>query len=86
MDARTWSLALNTLLLTGATCAISLPLGSVVAWLLTRTDLPGRRVGMVLLGLMLFVPLYLQAAAWHAGFGVQGWFTSAVTADSSCCN
>lgn len=78
MHARTWSLALNTLLLCGATCAISLPLGSALAWLLTRTDLPGRRIGMLLLGLMLFVPLYLQAAAWHAGFGVQGWFTSAV--------
>ncbi|MHC4177630.1 MAG: ABC transporter permease, partial [Planctomycetota bacterium] len=71
-------MALNTLLLCGATCAISLPLGSVLAWLLTRTDLPGRRIGMVLLGLMLFLPLYLQAAAWHAGFGVQGWFTRAV--------
>lgn len=59
MDARTWSLALNTLLLTGVTCAISLPLGSVLAYLLVRTDLPGRRIGMVILGLMLFVPLYL---------------------------
>lgn len=75
MDARTWSLAVNTLLLCGATCAISLPLGSVLAWLLLRTDLPGRRVGMVLLAVMLFVPLYLQAAAWQAGFGLQGWWT-----------
>jgi len=78
VDARTWSLALNTLLLCGATCALSLPLGSALAWLLVRTDLPGRRMGMLLLGLMLFVPLYLQAAAWNAGFGMQGWFTSAV--------
>lgn len=68
---------LNTLLLCGATCAISLPLGSALAWLLARTDLPGRRAGMVLLGLMLFVPLYLQAAAWRAGFSVQGWCTLA---------
>lgn len=79
MDSRTWSLVLNTLLLTGATCAISLLLGSALAWLFTRTDLPGRRTGMLLLGLMLFVPLYVQAAAWHAGFGVQGWFTQAVS-------
>jgi iron(III) transport system permease protein len=79
VDTRTWSLVLNTLLLSGATCAISLPLGSVLAWLLMRTDLPGRRAGMLLLGLMLFVPLYVQAAAWHAGFGVQGWFTRVVS-------
>jgi iron(III) transport system permease protein len=24
---------------------------------------------------VLFVPVYLQAAAWQAGFGVQGWYT-----------
>jgi iron(III) transport system permease protein len=24
---------------------------------------------------MLFMPLYLQTAAWQAGFGLQGWFT-----------
>jgi iron(III) transport system permease protein len=79
VDGRTWSLVLNTVLLSGATCAISLPLGAILAWLLVRTDLPGRRTAALLLGLMLFVPLYLQAAAWHAGFGVQGWFTQAVS-------
>ena len=26
---------------------------------------------------MIFVPLYLQAGAWQAGFGDQGWFTLA---------
>ena len=75
LDYRTWTLVLNTLLLTGATCAISLPLGTALAWLLVRTDLPGRRVALLVLGLMPFVPLYLQAAAWQAGFGVQGWYT-----------
>ena len=64
---------LTTLRLTLATCAISVPLGVALAWLLTRTDLPGRRAGLGLLGLMLFVPLYLVAAAWQAGFGQQGW-------------
>jgi len=60
-------------MLAGATCAISVPVGTVLAWLLWRTDLPARRVGIVLLAIMLFVPLYLQAAAWRAGFGLQGW-------------
>ena len=31
---------------------------------------------MLLFALMLFIPLYLQAAAWQAGFGLQGWYTS----------
>lgn len=65
---------LNTALLCGGTCAISLPLGTAMAWLVARTDLPGRRVVGMLLGLMLFVPLYVQAAAWQAALGVQGWF------------
>jgi iron(III) transport system permease protein len=59
VDERTFQLLLNTLLLAGATCAISVPLGTVLAWLLTRTDLLGRRLWLALLGLMLFVPLYL---------------------------
>jgi iron(III) transport system permease protein len=70
-------LLLNTLLLTGATCAVSLPLGTAVAWLLVRTDLPLRRMGLGLAALLLFVPLYLQAAAWQAGFALQGWYTLA---------
>jgi len=75
IDLRTASLLGNTLFLCATTCAISLPLGSVLAWLLVRTDLPFRRVALVLFGVMLFVPLYLQAAAWQAGFGIQGWYT-----------
>ena len=77
MDLRTLTLALNTLRLAAAVCAVSVPLGTLLAWLLVRTDLLGRRLWLALLGLMLFVPLYLQAAAWQAGFGLQGWYTLA---------
>jgi iron(III) transport system permease protein len=58
-------------------------LGTLLAWLLWRTDLPGRKLGLGLLGVMIFVPLYLQAGAWQAGFGDQGWFTLA--ANTSAC-
>jgi iron(III) transport system permease protein len=75
VDARTLTLVLNTLRLAGAVCAVSVSLGTLLAWLLVRTDLLGRRLWLALLGLMLFVPLYLQAAAWQAGFGLQGWLT-----------
>ena len=74
---RAWSLARNSILLAAAVVAVSLPVGTLAGWLLARTDLAGRRVMLVLFGLMLFVPLYLQAAAWQAGFGVQGWCTLA---------
>ena len=36
METGTWSLLLNTLLLTGATCAISVPLGTVLGVVILR--------------------------------------------------
>lgn len=76
-DGRTWSLVGNTLLLCGATCAVSLPVGTMLAVVIVRTDMPGRRTGALLLAVLLVMPLYLQAAAWQAGFGTQGWCTLA---------
>ncbi len=66
-------LARNTFCLTLGACAISLPIGTVLALLLTRTDLPWRRAVWGVWMSVLFVPLYLQAAAWKAGFYRWGW-------------
>lgn len=74
-DSRVLSLLGNTALLTAATCAISLPVGTILALLLVRTDVPQSRLALVLLAGTLFVPLYLQAAAWSAGFGQLGWYS-----------
>jgi len=61
LSARTWATMGNTLLLTCSvvvsTAAISVPL----AWLVTATDLPGRRVWSVLLTLPLVIPSYVAA-------------------------
>jgi iron(III) transport system permease protein len=75
LDATGRMLALNSLWLLAGTLALALPLGIGVALLLTRTDLPGRRLWWTLVLLQLFVPLYVHAAAWDAGFGLDGWFT-----------
>ncbi len=74
-DARSRSLAFNTLKLVIGTLAISLPVGSVIGLVIARTDLPLRRIFAAAFGLLLIVPLYLQAAAWQSGFGVFGWYT-----------
>jgi iron(III) transport system permease protein len=71
-------LALRSLFLAAATCAVSLPAGALLATLLVRSDVPGRKTALFLFAAMLFAPLYLQTAAWDAGFGRQGWY-SAVT-------
>lgn len=65
----------NTLSITGLVELTTLPLAVFVAILLARTDVSARRaIGMLLVPL-LFLPLYLQATAWDAGFGRQGWLT-----------
>ncbi|HEV2968942.1 MAG TPA: ABC transporter permease subunit [Pirellulales bacterium] len=74
-DARSWWLVENTLLLIAGTLAISIPLGTALAVALYRTDIYFRRAAVAVLCLLLVVPLYLQAAAWQAGFGASGWFT-----------
>jgi iron(III) transport system permease protein len=76
VDSRTLSLLLNTFYLAGATCAASLPVGILLAGVLWKTDCPGRNFFRAVLTAMLFVPLYLQTAAWQAGFWTQGWCTA----------
>jgi iron(III) transport system permease protein len=74
-DSRSWWLVENTLLLIAGTLAISIPIGTVLAVALFRTDLYFRRAAVAILSLLLVIPLFLQAAAWQAGFGASGWFT-----------
>ncbi|MGE3961966.1 MAG: ABC transporter permease [Dehalococcoidia bacterium] len=60
-------------LVTGLAIAIALPL----AWLVERSDLPGRRAIGILAALPLAIPSYVGAMAFIAAFGprgiVQGW-------------
>ena len=74
-DERTAHLARNTLALSAATVGLSVPVGSLMAFALARTDLPGRRLYGWLLTGFLFLPLYVQAGAWQAAFGLEGWLT-----------
>lgn len=78
-DPRAGRLALTTLELIAGTSALALPLGTLLAVLLVRTDVPARRGCQAALLAMLFVPLYLVAGGWLAGFGIEGWFTRIAT-------
>src|SRR5271157_1940369 len=69
-------LVTNSLVLTLETVAVSLPIGTAVAWVLVRSNLPGRRMAASIIVVMLFLPLYLQASAWQAGFGQEGWYST----------
>src|SRR5437867_3139116 len=65
----------NSAILALGACAISLPLGVLLAVLLTKFSLKGHRFAATALGVLLFVPLYVQLSGWDAAFGKLGWFT-----------
>ena len=48
----------------GAAGVLVLPVGTALAWLTARTDLPGRRIWRVLLPLPLVFPTFIGAAAF----------------------
>ena len=64
--ARTLDLALRSLALAGAVTAACVVIGVLAAWLVVRSDLPGRRVFGVLLVLPLAVPSYVAGFTWLA--------------------
>jgi iron(III) transport system permease protein len=68
-------LYLSTAQLAAGTVLITLPLSALLAIALFRAHFPGRRFLQGLLVAQLFFPLYLQAAAWEAGFGRLGWYS-----------
>ena len=70
---RTLELVLRTLGLTAAVTAAAVAIGVPAAWLVTRTDLPGRRLWTVLLALPLVMPSYVLALALLAAFGGGGF-------------
>lgn len=76
-DQRAWLLLRNTVALAIGASNLAIPIGTALALLLLRTDLPLRKFFLVSFGALLFIPIYLQAAGWEAGFGRQGWFSFA---------
>ena len=69
---RTLELVARTVLLVIAVTAATVAIGVPLAWLVTRTDLPGRRVWAVALALPLVIPSYVVALALLAAFGAGG--------------
>ena len=66
---------LNTLIVMIGSTGLALVIGFILALGLSRAQVIGRRTLLFLLGGFLFIPLYVQAGGWNAGFGIQGWWT-----------
>jgi iron(III) transport system permease protein len=71
-DGTTFALLLRTLALAAAVTAGALAIGVPLAWLTTRTDLPGRRAFAVLTALPLVIPTYVGGYAFVAALGPKG--------------
>lgn len=69
---RTFTVLGNTLFLAGGVCAASVAIGVPIAWLLERTDLPGRRVMRALAAAPLAIPSLVGGYAFVAAFGAGG--------------
>lgn len=73
--ARTWRALRNSLLLGGAAATIAAVLGTALAWITTRTDLPARRAWGVAVTLPLVIPSFVAAAALREALGPGGVVT-----------
>ena len=71
---RTLQLSVASLGLATAVAGTCIAVGVPLAWLLTRTALPGGRLWLVVAALPLAVPSYVAAYTWLAAFpGLQGF-------------
>lgn len=64
LQRRTFDLAVRSLTLAAVVTVACVVIGVAAAWLVVRSDLPGRRVLQVLFALPLAIPSYLSAFAW----------------------
>ena len=71
-SARTLRPLRNSLLIATGVGASCMVLGTTLAWLVARTDLPGRRFWRVVLALPLVIPSFVGATALLSAFGRGG--------------
>ena len=74
----TLRLTLNSAALAAATTVLATAIALPLAWLTTRTDLPGRRLITVLAALPLAVPSYIAAMVVISAFGPRGLLQDAL--------
>ncbi len=73
---RLFELFVATVGLTSAVTVTALTLGTTTAWLTTRTDIPGRKVWMILAALPLVIPSYMAALTIIGATGPNGLISS----------
>lgn len=70
-----WQSLWTTIVYAVCTTALGVIIGTTLAVILSRTDLPGRRVFSSLIIIPFFVSPLVLAVSWNVIFGTQGYFT-----------
>jgi iron(III) transport system permease protein len=76
--SKTATVAFNSVLLASAVAVTAIVLAVPLAWLTTRTDLPGQRFWSAAAALPLVIPSYIGALVVVAAFGPRGMLQSAL--------
>ena len=82
---RTLTLVLRSLALAGTVTLLCLVIGVGLAILVTRTNVPGRRLLAVTAALPLAIPSYVAAFAWISAFPEVSGFGGTVLVLTACC-
>lgn len=77
LDQRVPGLLWNTLSLAAVVAGATAVIGVGLAWLVHRTDLPGRKIWRWLLALPLAIPPYVGAMSYIVVLGPRGWVSQA---------
>lgn len=78
LRSRTLEVVLNTAVLVGAVAISTIAIAVPLAWLTSRTDLPGRAFWSTAAALPLVIPSYIGAVVMVAAFGPRGMLQSAL--------
>jgi iron(III) transport system permease protein len=73
LDVRIPELLFNTISLTAAVTGASVFIGVTLAWIVVRTDIPGRKLWRWLMAVPLLIPPYVGAVTYIIVFGRSGW-------------
>ncbi len=80
-ESSTWRLVWNTLILAVGVVVAAVAVGAPLAWLVTRTDLPARRLWATAGALPLVIPSYVAAFCLLGFFGNRGLLADALGVD-----
>lgn len=78
LSVSTALLTLRTLALVAGVLMVTVPLATLLAWLVTRTDLPARRFWATTAALPLVFPSYVAALTFVAAYGPRGFVQRAL--------